>query len=254
MEIELKHLTYFVAAAEHRSFRQAANALDVRQSVLSRRIRALEEELGVSLFERDTLGARLTLAGERLQARAKSVLDDTEELLRSGREAGRGMVGNLRIGVICSLGPGFLRDLVRNYAGRHPDVEIGVSEDGPRAHVAHLRDRQLDIAMLTELRPDSNLDTVALWREKVFVALPESHRLANSGVIEWAALSEVRFLVRREQPGPQIHDYVIRHLHGGGHVPSIVRQAVGHDGLMSLVGLERVGIYLNRWIPKSAEF
>ncbi len=237
MDIELKHLSYFVAAAEHRSFRRAAASLDVRQSVLSRRIRALEDELGVSLFERDTLGARLTLAGERLQARTRFVLEELEELVRSAREAGRGMTGHLRIGVICSLGPGFLRDLIRSYSERHPGVEIGVSEDGPRAHIARIRDRQLDVALLTGPRSDANLDRIVLWREKVFIALPDSHRLANSGAIEWAALADEHFIVRREQPGPEIHDYVVRHLTSRGHAPTVIRHSVGHDGLMGLVGL-----------------
>lgn len=237
VDIELRHLTFFVAAAEHRSFRRAAAALDVRQSVLSRRIRALEDELGVSLFERDTLGARLTLAGERLQARTRFLLEELDDLVWSAREAGRGMTGHLRVGVLCSLGPGFLRDLVRSYSERHPDVEVGVFEDGPRAHIARIRDRQLDVAMLTGSRSDTNLDTTVLWREKVFVALPDGHRLANSGAIEWTALAEERFIVRREQPGPEIHDYVVRHLNSAGQAPTVIRHSVGHDGLMSLVGL-----------------
>jgi DNA-binding transcriptional LysR family regulator len=165
------------------------------------------------------------------------VLAELDDMMRSARDAGRGVIGHLRLGVVCSLGPGFLRDLVRSYAERHPEVEIGVSEDGPRAHMARIRDRQLDVAMLTGQRSDANLDTAVLWQEKVFVALSESHRLANSGVIEWAALADERFIVRREQPGPEIHDYVVRHLNVGGYVPLVIRHSVGHDGLMSLVGL-----------------
>lgn len=237
MDIDLKHLAYFVAAAEHRSFRQAATALAVGQSVLSRRIRALEDELGVSLFERGTLGARLTIAGERLQARTRSVLEELEDIVRSAREAGRGMTGHLRIGMVCSLGPGFLRDLIRGYAERYPDVEIEISEDGPRAHIAQIRDRQQDVAMLAGRRSDSNLDTTVLWREKVFVALPEGHRLANSGMLEWRSIADERFVVRREQPGPNIHDQIVRQLSGEGRLPVVNRHSVGHDGLMNLIGL-----------------
>lgn len=237
MEIDLKHLAYFVAAAEHRSFRQAADALDVGQSVLSRRIRALEDELGVSLFERGTLGARLTIAGERLQARTRSVLEELDELVRSAREAGRGMTGRLRIGIICSLGPGFLRDLIRGYAERYPDVEIEVAEDGPRAHVAGIRDRQQDVAMLTGKRADSKLDAAVLWREKIFVALPDGHRLADSSMLEWTSVADERFIVQREQPGPEIHDQIVRQLSGQGRLPTVVRHSVGHDALMNLIGL-----------------
>ena len=237
MELDLKHLAYFVAAAEHRSFRQAADALDVGQSVVSRRIRALEDELGVSLFERGTLGARLTIAGERLQARTRAVLEELDELVRSAREAGRGMTGHLRIGIICSLGPGFLRDLIRAYAERYPDVEIEVAEDGPRAHVASIRDRQQDVAMLTGERAGSKLDAAVLWREKVFVGLPDAHRLANSGMLAWTSIADERFIVRREQPGPEIHDQIVRQLSGQGRLPTVVRYAVGHDALMNLIGL-----------------
>ena len=237
MEIELKHLAYFVAAAEHRSFRQAANALDVGQSVLSRRIRALEDELGVSLFERGSLGARLTIAGERLQARTRSVLEELDDLVRSAREAGRGMTGHLRIGVVGSLGPGFIRDLIRGYVERYPDVDIEITEDGPRTHVAHIRDRQQDVAILTGRRTDSNLDAAVLWREKVFIALPDGHWLANSGILRWAAIADERFIVRREQPGPEIHDQIVRQLSGQGRLPIVTRYSVGHDALMNLIGL-----------------
>jgi DNA-binding transcriptional LysR family regulator len=91
--------------------------------------------------------------------------------------------------------------------------------------------------MLPHPRTVADLDNLALWREKIFVALPETHRLAGDGAIEWSALRDERFIVGREQPGPQIHDYVVGHLKGGEHVPVVTRYAVSHDGLMGLVGL-----------------
>lgn len=237
MEFDLKHLEYFVAAAEYPSFRQAAARLDVRQSVLSRRIRALEDELGVSLFQRDKSGVRLTLAGQRFLARAKSNLADLEDMVKAARNAGRGLTGHLRIGAMSTLGPGILHDLVRGYADQHSDVEIHFVQGGSKGLIAQVRDRSLDLAIIMGNWNEPNCDQLCLGHERVFVAVPENHRLALCGAIEWPALREERLIVPRAAPGPEVHQSLIKHLSGNGELPPVVTHDVDPAALINLVGL-----------------
>src|SRR4051812_49013932 len=102
--MELRHLRYFVAIAEERSFTRAAERLWVSQPGLSTQIRRLESEMGVQLFERHTRGVDLTDVGELLLERARTALAAAEVAGATGRDLEEGLVGNLRVGVATGLG------------------------------------------------------------------------------------------------------------------------------------------------------
>src|ERR1700751_3143098 len=97
--VELRHLRYFVAIAEERSFTRAAERLWVAQPGLSTQIRRLERELGVQLFERHTRGVDLTDAGELFLERARFVLAAADTAAATGRDLEAGLVGTVRLGV-----------------------------------------------------------------------------------------------------------------------------------------------------------
>jgi DNA-binding transcriptional LysR family regulator len=131
--MDLIALRYALLAAEHLSFRQAASVLDVRQSVVSRRVRTLEDQLGVSLFERHRAGVRLTEAGRRFLQQVRGALTELDYAVKSAGDAGRGAEGALRIGIFLAITRGFLRELVRGFVAEHPSVAIDVWEDAPRS-------------------------------------------------------------------------------------------------------------------------
>jgi DNA-binding transcriptional LysR family regulator len=223
--------------SEQLGLRRAAAVLGKSQSSVSQRIRALEEELGVSLFERHSGGVRTTLAGRRFVALARSALADLDYAVRSAGNAGRGDEGYLRIGIFSSIASLFLRELLDEFMSLHPTIEVDVIEGAPREHIQRVRDRRLDVAFVTGLPDAAGCDVGQFWSERVFVVLPHDHALAARVAIPWSALTAERFIVSREEPGPEIHDYVIRHLAALGHHPSISQFAVGRDNLMHLVGL-----------------
>ena len=111
-----------LVVAKYLSFRGAASALGIRQSAVSRRVRALEDELGVSLFERHRTGVRVTDAGARFLQQAREALAQLDHASKIAGVAGRGVTGQLRIGILSSMGAGFLRELIQAYSERHPDV------------------------------------------------------------------------------------------------------------------------------------
>jgi DNA-binding transcriptional LysR family regulator len=124
--IELSTLSQALAVAEHGSFRRGAEALGVCQSSVSKRVRALENELGVDLFDRHHAGVKVTNAGANFFEHAKLAIDHIDSAVISAGLAGRGERGQLKIGIVSSLASGFLPELLRCYSIRHPEVEISV--------------------------------------------------------------------------------------------------------------------------------
>lgn len=113
--IDLQDLRYAVAAADHGSFRRAAEALMLRQSTLSRCIRQLEHSIGMAVFERSSGGVRATTAGRDFLRTARSILEQMDSLVKSTHHAGRGEAWRLSVGFHTSLSAGNLRTtLLRN--------------------------------------------------------------------------------------------------------------------------------------------
>jgi DNA-binding transcriptional LysR family regulator len=235
--IDLVSVRQALLVAEHLSFSRAAHVLGVRQSAVSRRVRALEDTLGVSLFERDSTGVRLTEAGRRFLERSRPAIAEIDHAVKAAAAAGRGAEGVIRIGILSSVSGGFMRDLLGHYRCYHPAIGIDLVDGSANEHIARITERQLDIAFVTGTPPASHCDTAVFWEARVFVAVPEWHALASEDQIHWAALKDEMFIVSRDAPGPEIHDYIVRRLADLGNSPSIERHGVGRETLMHMVAL-----------------
>jgi DNA-binding transcriptional LysR family regulator len=235
--IDLVSVTQALLVAEHLSFSRAAQVLGVRQSAVSRRIRALEDKLGVSLFERDSTGVRLTEAGRRFLERTRPALSEIDHAMKAAASAGRGVEGVIRIGILSSVSSGFMRSLLSHYRCFHPAISIDIVEGSANEHVARITERQIDIAFVTGTPQASHCDTVLLWETRVFAALPGSHALASDDAIHWDSLKDEHFIVSRDPPGPDIHDYIVRRTTVFGRSPAVDRYGVGRETLMHLVAL-----------------
>ncbi|MFI9273130.1 LysR family transcriptional regulator [Kitasatospora sp. NPDC052896] len=175
MDLDLRKLRYFTAVAEHRQFGRAAQELFITQPVLSRQIRALEQELGCALFTRTTRSVELTRAGQQLYEEARRISTVVGTAVRRVQEAAR---GEQRL--VVAFSPGLhVSEAIRAFTARHPDVAIDVlplrwwEQDAPlrdgRAHVGYLR-RPFD---------DTGLRTVPIGRETKVACLPVTHPLAD---------------------------------------------------------------------------
>lgn len=235
--MDLRHLRYVLAAVDCGSFRQAAQALGVKQSAISRRVRDLEDEIGVALFIRGHSGVQLTPAGARFAGRTRKVLAQIRGAVIDAASHGRGETGIVRIGIFSSLASGFLPDLLRTYVEANSAVRLNLIEGSPPEHIAAIRRYNLDIAFLTGRPPADSCDLAHLWNERVFVVLPTDDVLSRKAEIVWEDLRDRHFIVSESDPGPEIHDYLVKHLADLGSRPNIDRQAVGRDNLMVLVAL-----------------
>lgn len=221
------------------SFRKAAERLCVQPSVVSRRIRAIEDVLGVDLFHRATRGAQPTGAGLKILQRARRVIDELHLIATVGRQLGQGTEGALCIGIVASIAGGRARDLLRIFLAAHPGIEFSVVEGSPRVHIGDIAALKLDAAIVVAQPEAEGCVVETLWSERIMVALSEAHPFSQQDTIEWPQLFDERFLVSRMDPGPEIQDYIVQHLSGLGRHPIVEPRTVSRDGLLALVGLEQ---------------
>lgn len=184
MDLDLRKLRYFAAVAEYRHFGRAAEQLYIAQPVLSRQIRALEQELGCALLIRTTRSVQLTPAGEQLCEEARGVFATVDAAVRRVHEIDRG-VQRLVVG----FAPGLLvAEAVRAYAATHPDVEIELLQLHWWEQDAPLRDGRAHVGYLRRPFDDTGLRTIAVGSEPKVACLPATHPLARRRALTMADL------------------------------------------------------------------
>jgi DNA-binding transcriptional LysR family regulator len=237
LALDLRYLRFALAAAEFGSFRRAALMLSVPQSTISRRVQALEDRLGVAIFDRRYSGVVLTPAGAQFLQDAKFSMEQLTIAVASVDRFRSGKDGVLQIGIFTSLSSGFLRDLLQRFATTHPGVEVRLSSGAPEQLTAKLLSGALDVIFVTGDGRLAGCDTARLWYEEVLVALPEMHSLSDRQTLAWSDLRDERFIVSVGGPGPEIADYLVKYLGGLGQRPAIQSHDVGRDDLMHMVSI-----------------
>ncbi len=211
--------------------------MGIHQSAVSRRITDLEDEIGVALFLRHHCGVTLTHAGKKFLARSRKALSEIDLAAMDAQAFGRGEIGIVRIGIFSSLASGFLKELLRTYAADNSRITLDLVEGSPVEHVTAIQRYDLDVAFLTGDPFESGCDSAPLWIERVFLVLPNDHELARIDQIRWPDLRQRKFIVSKADPGPEIHDFLVKHLSELGYRPDIDRHEVGRDNLMHLVAI-----------------
>ena len=235
--IDLISIAQALLVAEHLSFRRAANVLGVRQSAVSRRIRALEDSLGVSIFERHHGGVRLTAAGVRFLDNARSALAHLDAATKFAQMAGRGENGNLCIGISSSIAAGFLRELIQTFLDQHSQVALEINDLAADQYVAALRNGHLDVAFTARTPVASGCETDDLWTECLFAALPREHPLAAIKALDWEILGSERFILCNSNLDRAIEEHLARSVFRHGQQPIIRRFDVGYETVLDLVTL-----------------
>lgn len=234
--ISMVSLIQTLAVAEYLNFRHAANFLGVAQSSVSLRIKALEEELGVLLFERHSRGVRLTDAGRHFVENVAVGIAQLDHAVKTAGAAARGDLGRIRAGVYALTPGSFLDDLLGRYRKAHPHVAIEITEGTARDIIAQLRADQLDIAFVAGAPDLSDCHSRRIWHEPLFAVLPADHALAANGGVTWDDLTGETFLVRHGGTGPQAYDHIVLRLAGRWAVaPSILRCDVERCTLLQMI-------------------
>ncbi|HEV8655046.1 MAG TPA: LysR family transcriptional regulator, partial [Candidatus Limnocylindria bacterium] len=173
--MELHQLRYFVAVAEQRHFTKAARELSVAQPSVSKQIRRLEDELGAPLFHRMRGNVALTPAGEALLPLARRVLTDVAGAESEVRDLTGMRRGRLSLGATPSLSTTLVPPALARYHQSYPGIELVLHEAGSRDLVGELERGTLDVALVILPMHDDILETTALLREELVLAVPKSH-------------------------------------------------------------------------------
>lgn len=233
--IPLASLIQTLAVAEHLSFYRAAHALGVSQSSVSTRIKALEEDLGILLFERNTRGVRLTEAGRLFVERVSAGVEHLDHAVKSAGMAAIGECGRLRIGVHGLIPHSFLAKLIGRYRDDYPGIDLEITEGTAREAITQLRAGQLDIAFVVGTPDLPDCQSRRVWTEPLVVAFSDRHPLAKQNRVTWTDLAAETFLVRPGGSGPQVHDHILLRLSGRWPAPSILRFNVERASLLYMV-------------------
>ncbi|TFZ06912.1 LysR family transcriptional regulator [Ramlibacter henchirensis] len=175
----LTELKYIVAVAREKHFGKAAEGCFVSQPTLSVAIKKLEDELEVKLFERSANEVSVTPLGEEIVRQAQSVLEQAASIKEIAKRGKDPLAGPLKLGVIYTIGPYLLPDLVRQAIARTPQMPLMLQENFTVKLLEMLRTGEIDCAIMAEPFPDTGLALAGLYDEPFMAAVPSNHHFAE---------------------------------------------------------------------------
>jgi DNA-binding transcriptional LysR family regulator len=234
--MELRQIRSFLSIAETLHFGRSAELIHLSQPALSLQIRALEEEVGVRLFERNRRKTTLTAAGLAFRVDAAAALSQLEQAIRRAKSAASGKLGLLRIGFVSTAGSEIVPDIVRQFRKSNPDVEFSLRNILTAEQVQMLRTGALDMGFLrVPIGEHSALDVVAVHREPFVLVVPSSHKLAKRKRVRLREVAGEDFVMYERTYAPGFHDLMFGILRDAGIVPNVTQTAVEIPMLISLV-------------------
>lgn len=240
MNIELRHLRYFLAVAEELHFGRAAQRLAISQPPLSQQIMQLEQEIEAQLFIRTNRSVQLTPAGEQFLSDARAILQQVELAASRAARLQRGEEGELRIGFTSSAPfTGLVSDALYQFRQRWPQVHIQMQEINSRQQLAPLHEGRLDLGVMRNTLLPPDLRHQLLLREPLRAVVHWAHPLADAETISVAALAHEPFVFFDPQGGTALHGDILSLLRRYQITPRIM-QEVGEA--MTILGLVATGL------------
>ncbi len=244
--VELRHLRSLVAVAELGSFSRAAERLHLSQPALSRQIHNLENELGVSLFDRTGRRVQLTSEGQDLLGRSRGLVNDAESLVERAETLKGGQTGILRIGATSMTLESFLAGFLPRYRRRLPHVAVSLVEDGGAALLDRVERGELHLALTFPRHP--GLRSQVLFPVRLLAVVARSQRWARKKTVDLSDLEGERLLVLRpEFLSRQLLDATFQVAHI--RPPVLLESAVAH----TLIALAQAG-YGTAIVPSNLRF
>ncbi|MGC2160999.1 MAG: LysR substrate-binding domain-containing protein [Silvibacterium sp.] len=209
--MELRHLRYFCAVAEEQSFTFAARRLHVSQSGVSGQVRDLEEELGVTLLNRNQRKVSLTPEGAIFLREAQEILERTEQAKELVVRASQGQYGKLSIGLCGPATAPFLPRLIREFRKKQPGVTVALKDLDPAHQPGALANREIDIGFTRSVTPEFRkvLNSEILFREPIMAVLPRGHVLEREKSISLTQLAAERFILYARENAPDLFDVIV---------------------------------------------
>jgi DNA-binding transcriptional LysR family regulator len=246
--MDIRHLKYFLAAAEELNIGRAAARLHISQPPLTRQIRSLEKNLGVDLFVRTAKGVELTQAGEMFREEAANVIMLFEAGIDRVQRAGEGKLGRLDVGIFGSAIYDVIPRLLQDFRTKLPGVNIVLHTMNKSEQIEALRQRRITVGFNRMTPPMPDIGRELVLTERLFAVLEKSHPLVGLKAVPFRALAEHPLVLFPNVGRPNFVDRVIELCKLQGFEPTIA-QEVG-DAVTGIALVARgFGITL---VPESA--
>ncbi|GFO60657.1 LysR family transcriptional regulator [Geomonas silvestris] len=218
--MDVRQLRYFLEVAQVRNFTKAAEALHIAQPAVSMAIRKLEEELDLTLFNRQDKKVSLTAEGEIFLPHAQRILDDLKAAEQEMGEL-RGLTkGEVRIGIPPMISAYFFPDIIRDFQRRYPELSLSVLGEGAGRIQKLIGQGELDMGVVAGESFPENLEVRRFLREEIVVCVPLDHPFARRGSVTLAEFIREPLVFYKE--GYYIREFFLDVLKGTGAAPSIV--------------------------------
>lgn len=238
--MELRHIRYFLAVADHGNFTRAAQHVGIGQPPLSQQIKDLETEIGAKLFHRVPHGAELTDAGAAFKAIVEQFPDLAQQAIHAAQRAARGEVGTIHVGFTGSAAfSPVVPAAIRAFRRAWPTVKLTLTETNSTRLLTDLIDGQLDAAFLRQNTVDhANIKLHDLGNEPMLAVLPTGHPAATHETISLAMLAHDPFVLTPREVGPTHFDTVINACRNAGFEPELGQSAPQIGSVINLVAAE----------------
>lgn len=234
--MNLTQLQYFQMAAKYEHFTRAAEAVHIAQPALSRQIRDLESELGLSLFDRVGRGVKLTGAGRAILPRVERMLAERENIRRDIRVLRELEGGTVALGFLHSIGAHLLPGVLATFRSKHPAIGFTLHEGAWSELEQRVRNGDTDLAIISPLPPPGgDLDATELLHEDLVAAVPPRHPLASQREIHLADLARESFIFLGASFG-ELRTITREACRQAGFVPRVAFEAEGLATMRGLVG------------------
>jgi DNA-binding transcriptional LysR family regulator len=238
--MELRHLRYFTAVVQWKSYREASRRIHVAQPAISQTVLDLERELGLRLFSRAKRIAQLTPEGEAFHVEAVRTLAQAELAIETARRAARGEIGRLSIGFLGSATSAFLPELVRKFKATYPGVKLNLQEFTPVQQDAAFEKGEIDIGFTRPLTAEQNrtYSSRVLYHDPLMAVLPRS-RSVKAKRVRIADLANETFVLFHREGYPGLFDTTTAICQRAGFCPRVENQPNMMQTVLSLVEAEQ---------------
>ncbi|EHG7579957.1 MULTISPECIES: LysR family transcriptional regulator [Citrobacter] len=240
MNIELRHLRYFVAVAEELHFGRAATRLNISQPPLSQQIQMLEQHVGARLLARTNRSVALTAAGKQFLADCRQILAQVDDAAARAARLHQGEAGELRIGFTSSAP--FIRavsDTLSLFRQHYPDVHLQTREMNTREQLTPLGEGALELGLMRNTPLPETLQYEVILHESLMAMIPRAHRLAQKPVVTLAELAKEPFVFFDPHVGTGLYDDILGLMRRYNLSP-VITQEVGEA--MTIIGLVAAGL------------
>ncbi|MFK7758249.1 MAG: LysR family transcriptional regulator [Flavobacteriales bacterium] len=225
-QIELRHLKYFMAVAEELHFRKAAEKLFISQPGLSRQIRQLEEQLGVSLISRTNRKVELTAAGQHLATEALTWLEVIQQGLEKTKLIHESAEGTLKLGYVGSAMQGVVPELLEQFKSKHPTVKFSLSEMDNSMQLTALLDGTIDVGFVRLSHVPKSIEMKTVLTEPFCLVLPKNHVLTKAKLKHMNQLREESFILFEKEYSPTYYEEVMSLFRDAGYNPLVSHSSV----------------------------